>query len=236
MASLLSAHLQLDDERFLQTLLTGNRCAGLSIARGIIGRAGITHFYEQVVMQALARMERLRSMELISPAQQRVAIAFAQTIVALLHVEFPWPVPGPRALVAHRAASRNGLPARLLGDLLALDGWETGFIDADLPLPQLVDAMDVLRPRLAACIVTESHDLPKARELMTGLKASAPSCKTLISGDAVTLGAFDPSMLGVDAITFTASQLVDEARSWKLYLDSTRSAEAERVLGDELRM
>jgi hypothetical protein len=205
-----------NDECFLQTLLTGDRVAGLSIARAAISRLGITYFYEQVVMQSLSRIEHLRAIDLISTAQQRVAIAFAQTIVALLHVEFPWPLPGPRALIAHTGAGRYGLTAQLVADLLALDGWETGFVDADLPVAELLDAMGVLRPRLAACVVTQSSDLVKARELVAELRATSPACKTLISGDAATLGALDAAMLGADAITFTASQLVEEARSWKV--------------------
>jgi len=212
----LHADWEMDDERFLQTLLSGDRAGGLSIARAVIGGSGITYFYEQVVMQSLDRIEHLRAIDLISSTQQRVAIAFAQTIVALLHVEFPWPLPGPRALIAHTGTGRYGLTARLVADLLALDGWETGFVDADLSVSELLDTMGVLRPRLAACVVTQSSHLAKARELVTELKASAPSCKTLISGDAGTIGALDAAMLGADAVTFTASQLVEEARSWKV--------------------
>jgi MerR family transcriptional regulator, light-induced transcriptional regulator len=210
-----SLEWETDGESFLQALLTVDRVAAMTIARAAVRRAGVIYFYEQVILQSLERIGHLRAIGLISAVQQRVATAFAQTIVVLLRVEFPWPTAGPRALITHKHAGRFALSAQLVADVLALDGWEIGFVDADLPVPELVDAMDVLRPRLAACVVTQSSDLVKVCELVTELRTSAPACKTLISGDPITLGPFDAARLGVDAIAFSASQLVDEARPWK---------------------
>lgn len=87
------------DREFLELILAGDRAGAALHARQDFERRGVRFLFEDVVRSALAEVGRLWSSNRISVADEHLATATAQAAVASLYPRFPWPAPGPRALV-----------------------------------------------------------------------------------------------------------------------------------------
>lgn len=198
---------------FTDALLSGDRRRALAASRAALDR-GVDHLYECVVVPAMHRIGELWSQNLISVADEHMATCLAQTAVASLYPLFPWPCGGPRALIACPEGERHEFGARLVADLLALDGWDARFLGADVPLDDLIKAELEFEPVLFGVSVTLVSNLSSTAELLQGLRASGRRPKVLVGGRAVSARCDGgPELDAVHASS--ARQAVALARGWK---------------------
>ncbi|MFL5263417.1 MAG: B12-binding domain-containing protein [Anaeromyxobacteraceae bacterium] len=201
-------------ERFLEAILAGDRAAALGEARRHMA-AGLDVFYEEVVRTALGEVgERWYRGEL-SVADEHLATAIAQSVIAALYPEFPWRPRGPRALVATAPGDRHDLGARMVADLLALDGWDDVYLGADTPLRAVVEKVRAAKPSVVAVSVTLPLHLPAARDLVGALREAAPGARLVVGGRAVARLPDPVRALGADEWASSARGAVNVARPWK---------------------
>ncbi len=202
-----------DVERFLAALVSGDQAGAVAIARAAVGR-GLPYVYDEVVYAALVRIGELWQEGALTVADEHVATAIAQTAMSSLYTDLAWPPGGPRAIVACAEGERHEVGARMVADLLALDGWRALYLGADVPAEALVDKVAREAPALVAISATLGDQLPAAREAIRRLRRGAPGVKVLAGGQAVS-SLTDPAALGADAVAPTASAAVEVARRWK---------------------
>jgi len=198
--------------RFLRAILAGDFAASLAAAREA-GTYGIPFLYEDVVRWALVEVGRRWEAGAISVADEHIATAIAQSVLASLYPSFPWASSGPKGVVACVAGERHELGARMAADLLAYDGWNVTFVGADVPQDALVELVTRERP----CFVGLSASLPERlshlHETIARLRTSAPASKLVVGGR--VLASIDSQSLDVDAATPSASAAVELIRRWK---------------------
>jgi methanogenic corrinoid protein MtbC1 len=110
------------------------------------------------------------------------------------------------------AAARpaHATSARMVADLLALDGWDELFVGADVPVDDLVRMVREVRPRVVALSITLPVNAPMARLAVRRVRDAAPGVKILAGGRASA-----EADLGADAIALRGSEAVEVARAWK---------------------
>jgi len=199
---------------FLDAILRGDRRAALQVARDVLDR-GIAYLYEQVVQPALEEVGRLWYQNRISVADEHLATATTQSAIASLYADMPWPARGPKAIVACVEGDRHAIGARMVADLLALNGWDELFLGADTPLDALVWKVAAIQPVFVGLSITLPGILPRVREGIERLKAQVPGVRVLVGGRALPSQSEALRVLPADAWAPSATGAVDAARSWK---------------------
>jgi methanogenic corrinoid protein MtbC1 len=202
---------------FLDAILRGDRRTALEVARRLLDR-GIPYLYEQVVQPALVEVGALWYANRLTVADEHLATATAQSAIASLYPDVPWPARGanaPRSVVACVEGDRHAIGARMVADLLALDGWAELFLGADTPLDALVSKVAAIQPALVGLSITLPHLVPCASEGIERLKDRVPGVRVIVGGRALARLAEPLRALPADAWARSATGAVDAARSWK---------------------
>ncbi len=197
---------------FLTAIVAGDFPAALAVAQQAHAR-GLVFLYEEVIAPALAEVGRLWQAGRLTVADEHVASAVAQSVLATFYASFPWTPSGPTGVVGCVAGERHALGARMAADLLANDGWNIMFVGADVPVDALVDLVVRERPVFVGLSVAMPEHAATARAMVERLRRDAPGCRILVGGRAVASDAI--SALDADAMARTAASAVDIVRSWK---------------------
>lgn len=203
-----------EGDRFASALLAGDRAGALACAREAFAR-GVDHLYEDVVQPALVRLGDLWSRNKITIAEQHVATALAQSVLSALYPEFPWPPPGPRALIACVAGEHHQLGARMVADLLTLDGWDGVFLGADVADDVLLDRVAQTRPGLVVLSLTMATSRGALASLVARLRRQPSNPKILVGGPAMLGRELSDLPASAGAVLSSARAAVDWARRWK---------------------
>ncbi len=195
---------------FLALILEGDRRRADAYARDVFEREGVAFLYESIVQPALQEIGELWYTNRVSAAQEHLATATAEAAIASLYSRFRWPPRGPRAIVACAQGERHELGARMVADLLALDGWDERFVGADVPAEALAQQVRELAPKMLGLSVTLSAHVPIARETIALARAARPGLKVLVGGRAAR-----DAQLGADAVACRGTDAVEVARAWK---------------------
>jgi methanogenic corrinoid protein MtbC1 len=198
--------------RFLPAILAGDLAGALAVA-GEARAKGLPFLYEQIVRSALVEVGWLWEAGQISVADEHVATAVAQSVLASFYPAFPWAPEGPKGVVACVAGERHELGARMAADLFAYDGWNVTFVGADVPQDALLALVTREAPRFVGLSFALPERLPRLRETIARLREVAPTSKLVVGGRA--LATVDVRGLGADAFAPSASDAVEMMRTWK---------------------
>jgi methanogenic corrinoid protein MtbC1 len=203
------------DQTLLTLLLAGDRRRAEGYAHRLLEGYGVRFLYEEAVRPALEEVGRLWHAHRITVADEHLATATAQSAIAALYPAFRWPPPGPRVLVACAEGERHDFGARMVADLLAMDGWEDRFLGADVPAEDLARKVQELAPRAVGISITLPVHLPTAHAAIRLIREVAPRAKIMLGGRATTDHPDLASSFEADAIPGSGAEAVEVARAWK---------------------
>lgn len=198
--------------RFVEAILGGDLPGALAVAHDARAR-GLSYLYEDTATAALVEVGRRWQEGRISVADEHVATAIAQSVLASFYVTFPWPLHGPRGVIACVAGEHHELGARMVADLLVCDGWNVTFVGADVPLDALLALVRREQPRFVGLSAALPGRLPRIREAISLLRSETPGVRIIVGGGAVAND--EAAALDADATVRTASSGVAAVRGWK---------------------
>ncbi|WP_438031002.1 cobalamin B12-binding domain-containing protein [Sorangium sp. So ce233] len=199
---------------FAAAILTGNYVAARRVLHAAF-ESGLDHIYERVVAPALHEVGRRWYENRITVADEHLATAVAQAAVASLYPLIRWPAGGPRAVVGCVEPELHTFGARMVADLLALDGWQTMFTSGGISLARGLEDAGRGAVKLVALSITLGAHVPEARALIQRVREDAPGAKILAGGRAVAALPDAAQLLGADAVAASASLAVRIARAWR---------------------
>lgn len=205
---------ELADE-FFAAIVAGDFSGASAVARRSLEQGGLPFLYEKVIAPALARVGDHWHEGKLSVADEHIATAITQSVLASFYPTFPWKVDGPKGIVACVSGERHELGARMAADLLSCDGWNILFVGGDVPLEALLALVARESPRLIGLSVGLPDRLSDYREAFARLKHTSPGSKLLVGGRAVASGALSPSDLKADLAARSAQEAVEAVREWK---------------------
>lgn len=206
--------MQRPQDQFLAAILEGDLATGLSVAQQARSR-GMPFVYEDLVGWALVEVGRLWQAGRISVADEHVATAVAQSVLASFYPSFPWVAAGPKGIVACVESERHELGARMAADLLTCDGWDITYVGADVPLAPLVELVVRTHPVFVGLSFALAERLPSVRDTIARLRREAPDTRLLLGGRGAAIDAASLQALGADAIARSGTSAAEVIRAWK---------------------
>ncbi|HEX2209414.1 MAG TPA: cobalamin-dependent protein [Longimicrobium sp.] len=204
-------------DRYLAAIRRGSRREALAVVDdALAGGLPVRALYLEVFQPAMHEVGRLWQENRITVADEHLATAITQMAMSRLYETlFGDRVDtGPLLLAACADDERHELGLRMICDLLELEGWDTVFLGASVPVGDLVAMVRERRPAVVALSAAITPHLPRVREAVDAIRAALPR-----GGPVIAIGgrafAADPALaerLGAD---LTARDAVEVAERLK---------------------
>ncbi|MBD3243445.1 MAG: cobalamin B12-binding domain protein [Chitinivibrionales bacterium] len=202
---------------YLQALLRGSRQEASSrILDAVEQGVSVEEVYLQVFQPVQYELGRLWQTARISVAQEHFATACTQLVMSQLY---------PRILGAEKTRGRivsacvggelHEMGIRMATDLLEMDGWDTYYLGANVPLRSVVQTVQQMRPALLGVSATMTFHVPHVVELISAVReAVGDEVRIIVGGYPFHLSRKLHTHVGADG--FAADGLMARALAAKL--------------------
>ena len=198
--------------RYLDAVLASDRRGALEIANEALD-AGKTvpGIYQDLVTPAQREIGRLWAATEISVAEEHLATAITQYVVAQLYPRLEVPAPHRGGLVVTGVEGElHQIGGHMVADLLEADGWDVRFLGSHLPSGEILDAVEVHEARVLAVSATILANVPTVDDLVAEARARFPDVRIIVGGRAFSGGSWED--MGADAVGTSLSDAVELAR------------------------
>ncbi len=189
------------------------------LARSLVERAvssGVSHIemYLEVLAPAQVGIGVLWHEGRVNTAQEHLATTITLGIMDHLRQGMKAPTGlGVRAVVTPVEGDQHTVGARMIADLLAMDGWEVDFLGTGTPSEDLGEFVRNRDVDLVAISSTMLEFLPNVRAAADVIRGGdSPGPKIMLGGGALLGTSQDLDELGCDAIVVDTLEAVSEAR------------------------
>lgn len=162
-------------DAYLAALRAGDRHAAFRVLDGALDAgASLSALYLDVVQPSMREIGRLWQENELTVAEEHLATAITETAMnRIFERVFVWrDERTPRLLAACAAEERHQLGLRMLCDLLEMEGWETTYLGASVPIESLVDLVRAREPDAVAISATIAPHLPRVRDAIGAIRAA----------------------------------------------------------------
>lgn len=161
--------------RYLDALLAGNRREAFGVIE--LARAegmDIRTLYMDVFQPAMREIGRLWQENRITVADEHLATAITQSAMARVYEDLfrARPEPGPLLLAACADQERHELGLRMICDVLEMEGWDTVFLGASVPVEDLVRMVQARRPQVVALSASTAPQVARVRDAILAIRGS----------------------------------------------------------------
>jgi len=157
---------------FLSLLLHGDSQGCLKlIDQSIQTTDDLKHFYLDVVWPAMCKIGLLWESNQISVAEEHLATAIVGRVMAALYPRFSlFTVTRGKAVVSAGPNEFHEVGARMVADLMEMDGWDVTYLGANTPARELLDFIKQHNPFMVALSVATVFNLNNCRQLIRMIK------------------------------------------------------------------
>ncbi len=198
-----NTHLVETREHYIDALTRGEP----GLARSVITNAvnnGVTtpEIYLSVLAPAQVKLGELWHQGVINIAQEHLATGITMQMMDIQRqAASPRPPLGLRAVVMPVEGDQHFVGARMMADLLILDGWDVDFFWNATPAYDLAEYLEKRRVNLLALSATMPEFLNNVRDTVDIIEELMPQRpKIVLGGSAFNVHSPDAENLGVDAI------------------------------------
>ncbi|MFZ2490955.1 MAG: cobalamin-dependent protein, partial [Thermoanaerobaculia bacterium] len=200
---------------YLREVLAGRRLRAEAILeQAIAGGATLQDLYLEIFEPVQHEIGRLWQVNEITIAQEHFCTAAVQRSISGLYAKLFVGSAGRRRVVAACAGRElHEIGLRMVTDLLELNGWDTVYLGANIPIESVVRTVAEAPTALVAISVTITPHLASARELIDALRASPRTrdVPVIAGGYPFRLSNAIAARLGADAWAVNASDAVIRA-------------------------
>lgn len=203
---------------FTALLLNGDHGGCLRLVEQSITTAGeLRYFYEHVVRHSLYTVGTLWERNEITVAEEHQATAIVGRVTSYLYGRFVGtPQTKGTAIVTAAPNEFHEVGARMVADVLELDGWDVTYLGANFPHDGLLELIRRQQPFLLALSVATPFNLEKARELITTIRRipEFSSLKILVGGLAFSVVPDLWQEFGADGYATDLEDLTARCSAW----------------------
>jgi methanogenic corrinoid protein MtbC1 len=197
-------------ERYLAAIRAGSRRESLGVVDDAL-REGMDArtLYLRVFQPAMHEIGRLWQENRITVADEHLATAITQLAMSRLYEQLfgDRADAGPLLVAACAEHERHELGLRMVCDLLELDGWDTVFLGASVPVEDLVAMVKARRPEVVALSASITPHLARVREAVRAIRDAMPEDGPVIAiggrafaGDAALAERMGADLTAKDAV------------------------------------
>jgi methanogenic corrinoid protein MtbC1 len=165
--------LDLTRQVFLTAILGGQRQAALTIVEEAL-RAGHSHvdIYINVFTEALHRVGELWELNNISVAQEHIATAITQYVIASIYPRLvPATVHRGSMVVTGVAGELHQIGANLVADAMEANGWTVRFLGTNLPHSSVLATIEEISADILCISTTIVANLPSVVDLVQTVRS-----------------------------------------------------------------
>jgi methanogenic corrinoid protein MtbC1 len=162
-------------ENFLEALKRGDRQSAFrTVDAQLTAGDTLSDIYLRIVQPSMRDIGQLWQDNELTVAQEHVATAIAEASMSrLFERTFVWrDNRTPKLLAACAEDERHQIGLRMLCDLLELDGWETVYVGASVPIESLVQLVQKSSPDAVAISATIAPHIPRVRAAIASIRAT----------------------------------------------------------------
>ena len=204
-------------ERYLAALRRGGRREALAVVDdALAGGLTVRALYLEVFQPAMYEIGRLWQENRITVADEHLATAITQLAMSRLYEQLfgDRADAGPLLVAACAEHERHELGLRMICDLLELEGWDTVFLGASVPVEDLVAMVRERRPEVVALSAAITPHLARVREAVSAIRAAMPQGAPVIAIGGRAFAA-DPALAERMGADLTARDAVEVAMRLK---------------------
>lgn len=165
--------LSLTRRTFLGAILSGQRKAALNVAEEAVRNGiGLVDIYVDVFSQSLYEVGSLWEQNKISVAEEHMATAIVQYVIAILYSQLAPATPYRGSMVVTGVAGeQHQIGANLVADAMEANGWNVRFLGSNLPHSAVLSAVEEVSANVLCISTTLVANLPSATQLIDGVRA-----------------------------------------------------------------
>jgi MerR family transcriptional regulator, light-induced transcriptional regulator len=203
--------------RYLQAVLAGSRRQAMEVVeQAVRAGLGIRPLYLEVFQPVMREIGRLWQENRITVADEHLATAITQAAMARLYGELfvADAGSGPLLVAACADRERHELGLRMICDVLEMEGWDTVFLGASVPVEDLVQMVLERKPEVVALSASIAPHVARVRQAIAEIRQAVPEGAPLIvvGGRAF---ADDPALAGRLGADLTARDAVEATERLK---------------------
>jgi methanogenic corrinoid protein MtbC1 len=203
--------------RYLDAVLAGSRRQAMEVVdQAMQAGLGIRTLYLEVFQPVMREIGRLWQENRITVADEHLATAITQAAMARMYDQLfaAAAPPGPLLVAACADQERHELGLRMICDVLEMEGWDTVFLGASVPVEDLVRMVLDRKPEVVALSASIAPHVARVREAIAGIRGAVPQGAPLIlvGGRAF---ADDPGLAGRLGADLTAKDAVEATERLK---------------------
>lgn len=194
-------------DRYLELLLAGDRKGcGLIVTRLLDEGVPVRALYVDLLQRAMYKVGELWEHNRISVAREHLATSVTEFLLTIVYPKiFAAEHCGRAAVVACIADEYHQLGARMVADILEINGWDGYFLGAGTPVAELLALIEEKRPDLLALSLSVHLNLPALLGSVAAVRRSFPDLPIVVGGQAFRWGGRDslaafPGVVCLDSI------------------------------------
>ena len=198
--------------KYLELLLSGDRRAAGELIHAAV-RDGVTvrDIYLYVFQRSQHEIGRLWQMNEITVAEEHYCTAATQLIMSQLYpMIFATARVGRRLVAACVGGDLHEIGVRMVADFFEMDGWDTYYLGANVPLDSIIDAVTERRANVLAISATMSYHVSAVADVIRAIRQNGGhrAIRLLVGGYPFRV---DPELwrsVGADGFAVDASEAV----------------------------
>lgn len=161
-------------EDYLAALRRGDRREALRVAQSALAaKIDIRDLYMDVFQSAMQEIGHLWEMNQLTVAQEHLATAITQSVMAQLYGHiFTRPFIGRTLLATCIGGELHELGIRMVADFFEMEGWDVYYLGANVPTDEVVGALRERQVDLLGISASLNSHVKLARELIGAVRAS----------------------------------------------------------------
>lgn len=171
--------------QYLSALLRYDRhSASALILRAVENKTSIKEIYSHVFERCQYEIGRLWQSNLVSIAQEHYCTASTQLIMSQL---YPYIFRADRTVrgtivAACVSGELHEIGARMLCDLLEMEGWNTIYLGANVPTAGIVEVLRDNHSNILALSASMTFHISAVREVVAAVRLATPQTRILVGG------------------------------------------------------
>jgi methanogenic corrinoid protein MtbC1 len=201
--------LRVTYDNYMEALRQGDRRRALTVVKqGIAAGCSIRDVYLGVFQPAMYEVGRLWELNQITVAQEHLATAITQSVMAHFYGDLFLRPPNGRTMVATcTGAEQHQLGIRMVADFFEMDGWNVYYLGANVPTAGVVTMVEERRADLIAISITLASHMPYLRTLIAELRRSRKAqVKIMVGGQSLYTAGETAASLGADFLARDAGE------------------------------
>lgn len=180
-------------QQFLTELLAGNRQSCHAIVSTLLERGiDIRVLYTDLLQRSLYQVGKLWETNVISVAVEHMATSVTESLFTLVYPHiFAAEHSGKRAVVSCVANEYHQVGAKMVADIMELNGWDTYFLGANVPENDLCRLLDQKRPDVLCLSLAVFHNYPNLLRAVENLRARYAELPIIVGGQGFLWGGHD---------------------------------------------